>query len=118
MRLLSTFILISCLALACSNPKQEVTCSTIFKMIHAEVTSTNIDSFYTLRASNQDIIHLNAMDDDHFTVLNDTYQDELENSTDTFYFIGLQQDSIVIKAPFVIGADECHIYLIEGETSL
>jgi len=106
------FLLVGC------DLKQEEGCTDMFKMVNIEVTSTPIDSFYTLRASTGEVIHLRANDMESFPVLNDTYQDELENATDTFYFIGLQQDSIVIKSPFLIRADNCHIHLIEGKTNL
>lgn len=56
--------------------------------------------------------------DNYYTVLTDTYQKQMEGKTETFWFKGFVNDSLVINEPFVISADQCHISYVSGKTEV
>ncbi len=92
-----------------------------FRYITITVHGNVLDDFYTLRTSNGDTIRYAKNEipgDSIYIVLNDNYQQSLKNSSDTFVFRGLINDSVVVNEPFVIKADECHIEYMSGNTEV
>ncbi len=115
--------LIWLLPLLFSNCKNESStpCTMEFRYITITVHGNVLDDFYTLRTSNGDTIRYAKNEipgDSIYIVLNDNYQQSLKNSSDTFIFRGLINDSVVVNEPFVIKADECHIEYVSGKTEV
>jgi len=107
--ILSLFFLISC-----ENSQENSNCTDIFKTTYINIKGAELDSFYTLRLSNKDTIRIDRYREKEYPVLNDRYQDALANNKDSFHFVGLIKDSIVLIEPFVFNADHCHINYISG----
>ena len=98
---------------------KEIICSTIFTTLGVEISGQKLDTFYTVRVSNQDTIWNDFYDgDSYYPVLTDRYHGQLVNSQDSFQFYGFINDSLVVSEPYSIGGDDCHIYYISGKKSL
>lgn len=97
-----------------------VFCTEEFRFVTLEVNGGVPESFFTLRKSTGDTIRFEqqALFDNQYPVLDDSYQDELEGKTDEFEFVGFQGDSEVIREVFEIKADECHIEKVSGPTAV
>lgn len=95
---------------------EEITCSTISKTIEVKINGQELDSYYTIRISNQDTIRPqgNRTEENFYPILSDIYHINLINKKDSFHFVGLVNDSIIVVEPFLIGGDDCHIYLQSG----
>jgi hypothetical protein len=109
----SLFLLISC-----DNPKETGKCTEIFKTSYITIDGADLDDFYTLRLSNKDTIRTAHYEKKEYPVLTDRYQDALANNKDSFHFVGLIKDSIVLIEPFVFSADDCHINYISGSKTI
>ncbi|MFN8154844.1 MAG: hypothetical protein U0Y08_11180, partial [Bacteroidia bacterium] len=118
--LLIVFIGISLLLHSCRS-ETSAPCTMEYRYITITVTGGLLDDFYTLRVSTGDTIRYAKNElpgDSVYIVLGDNYQQALKNSTDTFNFRGLINDSVVVDEAFVINADECHIEYISGDTDV
>jgi hypothetical protein len=102
------------LLVSCDNLKEQSHCTDIFKTTYITIENLPLDVFYTLRVSNKDTIRADYQEGKEYPVLSDQYQDALKNSKDSFLFVGIIQDSIVLIEPFVFSADHCHINYISG----
>lgn len=98
--------------------KAEGNCTDIFKTTYITIKGLTLDDCYTLRISNKDTIREIIYDSNKYAVLNDRYRNALKNSTDSFHFVGLIKDSIVLIEPFIFNADNCHIHYVSGNTVL
>lgn len=119
------------MAAKCSKDKKQagncdgVMCTAMFAMVNITVTDSvgnivKLDDAYTLRLSNNSTIRTanNSTPDGSYTVLDDSYQKQLVNATDSFRFIGIKNGKQVVKETFVIGADCCHINKQSGKTEV
>jgi hypothetical protein len=78
-----------------------------------------LDEAYTINTKTSDTIrHEQNLGDMGYTVLDDSYQKHLVNTSSTFQFIGIKDGKQVVNAPFVISADCCHISKVSGETEI
>lgn len=115
----------------CSKDKKQssncdgVMCTAMFAMVNITVTDSvgntvKLDDAYTLRLSNNSTIRTanNSTPDGSYTVLDDSYQKQLVNATDSFRFIGIKNGKQVVKETFVISADCCHINKQSGKTEV
>ena len=95
---------------------EEIICSTISKTIAVKINGQQLDTYYTLRISDQDTIRQegNRTEENFYPILSDIYHINLINKKDSFHFVGLVNDSIVVLEPYIIGGDDCHIYLQSG----
>lgn len=117
------FVIFAYILSACNsafNPDEEIICNTMFVAIGVEIKGAKLDTFYTVRQSNKDTISDNfvGMMEGSYTLVSDRYLDELRNSQDTFHFIGIINDSVVVREPYIIGADACHIYKVSGKETI
>lgn len=105
---------------ASSQPQDDIICSTIFKSIVVGINGQQLDSYYTIRISDSDTIRNNdaSKEDSFYPVLTDAYHGKLINKKDSFHFVGLVNDSIIVEEPYVIGGDDCHIYLHSGPETI
>src|SRR5690625_4296604 len=111
------------LAIGCNKESShaDVICTEEFVFITLTVTGGQLDDFFTIRESTGDTIRndkLDVWDDEAYVILDDKYVEEMKNSTENFLFQGFVEDSLVIESPYKIGADECHIKLIDGKTEI
>lgn len=108
-----------CIFYACNQvvPEEEIICNTMFTFLTIEVQGAKLDTFYTVRQSNKDTIPDNFMggQEGHYTLISDRYLEQLRNNQDTFHFVGIVNDSVVVREPYVVGADACHIYFVSGK---
>jgi hypothetical protein len=83
------------------------------------VVGGTLDDFYTIRNSTADtLIFEGAPFQNSYTVLDDNYQQILENKQENFKFIGIKSGIKVIEENFVISADQCHISKVSGKNSV
>ncbi|CAA6826941.1 MAG: Unknown protein [uncultured Aureispira sp.] len=101
------------LLISCVNTHQN-NCTEIFKTTYISIENADLDDFYTLRTSTKDTFRCNYPEGNNYPVLNDQYQKKLVNNKDSFNFVGIINDSIVLVEPFVFSADDCHIHYISG----
>lgn len=91
-------------------------------MVTVQVTGDTLTDSYTVRNSNNDTIRYHQGDipasGTHFTILTDSYHEQIKNSIEEFTFYGLINDSIVIEEIYRIRANECHVFLEEGPTEI
>lgn len=109
-----------------TNPCDGAMCTAMFVMINTKVTDANghfvkLDDSYTQRAGNKDVYRPNQSNlivDSSYVVIDDGYLQKMQNQTDTFYFVGLKNGKEVVKEPFVISADCCHVNKQSGKTNI
>lgn len=92
-------------------------CTLEYRTVSIQVIGDTLDDYYTIRQTSGDTIRINNINsifENNYPVLDDNYQQHIENSTETFLFYGLINDSIVVREPFVIKADRCHIEYVSG----
>ena len=101
-----------------------IACTMMFAMVTVNVTDSagqavKLDDAYTISNITADTIrHEQNLHDMGYIVLDDSYQKYIVNTSATFQFIGVKDGKQVVNAPFVIGADCCHINKISGETEI
>jgi hypothetical protein len=107
------------------NNCHDVACTMIFGAVTIRVTDSDgkpviLNEAYTLReGSNEKITYTGTgIENGTYTVIDDSYQKNLVNSTATFYFTGIKDGKEVVKEKFVIGADCCHVSKKEGPESV
>lgn len=107
---LGIFFLVSCDAI---NPSA---CTLQFEIISIEVTGGTLDQTFTIQKDNNDTVLTNAQPftGSFYTVLDDSFQEELEGKQVEYRFVGLQQGSVVVDEDFVIEADVCHVQKVSG----
>lgn len=92
-----------------------------YRTISIHVIGDTLQYFYTIRQSTGDTIRYNNMNSVNpftYSVLEDSYQPNLANKTDSFIFYGIINNSIVVKEPFQIKADQCHIEYLSGKQEI
>lgn len=98
------------------DPMDPLICTDELITIGLEVRGGSLDSYYTLQTSIGDTLEVSTpvFQDSVYPVLNDQNQDLLLEGEEDFEFIGIQQDSVVIREPFVIKSDGCHVVKVSG----
>jgi hypothetical protein len=115
---------------SCEQKKQEAECSpnTICTMMFASVNTSvkdnngvlaDLDESYSVRKSNGEILRYDQEGGaGEFKILDDSYQKDLANKTDTFQFVGKKNGHIVVDELFVIKADCCHVSKVSGKSEI
>ena len=98
----------------------DIVCTEEFRTIGVTITGGVLDEFYTIRVSNADTIRHsdNQVFEGFYPVLDDSFHSEIMNSEETFDFVGLIGDQIVVDEEYVIAGDDCHISLVSGKTEI
>jgi len=135
MKLLSTLLLCAlCYIIltsgACAK-KQERTdcppntpCTMMFASVSVNITDekgepVTFSEIYTLRKSTGEILtYMHPAIEHSYIVVDDSYQKNLVNQTDTFQLIGKKDGEIIMNEPFVINADCCHINKLSGKSEI
>lgn len=112
-------VTVSCIFTSCSKdePEDPIFCTEEFRYITLEVEGDSLTFFYTIRMINNDTLfpENNApIYDNRYVVLSDQYSSLLKNKSEAFQFVGLVNDSIVLKLDYTIAADNCHIFKVSG----
>ena len=85
-------------------------CTEQFEIISVQVDGATLDKAYTLDA-NQDTVMVNngpfIGGDNFYVVLDDSFQERLENSSEKFTFMGYANDSLLVNEVYEIGAGGC-----------
>lgn len=115
-------IFASFILLAACKEDDGVVCTQEFKIITMEVNGGELDDYFTIREANNDTIRFQEFDEPSplfYTVLDDNFTFQLSNKpAENFTFIGIIDNAVVVEEIFVITADECHIQLVSGNTSV
>ena len=106
--------------LACEDILDPIVCTEEFRFVSLEVSGGELDGFFTIRKDTGDTIRFDqqALFDNNYPVLDDTFQETLEGNTEDFEFVGFQQDNEVVREIFEIKADKCHIEKVSGAVSV
>ncbi len=111
------FALIAFTIPSCRSENDDVMCTMEFRAVTITINGNQPDEYYTVRTSTNDTIRLNRDNingNNVYPVLDDNYQQQIQNSNENFTFIGKQNGLIMINEPFVIKADRCHIEYVSG----
>jgi len=90
-------------------------------MVTIKITDENnqpvtLTEAFTERPATKEIIRLaQDMQDGRYVVLDDSYRSNLENTADSFRFVGTINGQPVVSEMFIIGADCCHIQKHHGK---
>jgi len=96
----------------------QVICTQQFVIVSLEVTGPQLNDWFTIREFNKDTIRItNNVFMSRYPVLDDSWQSVLENHGETFTFYGIYNEQVVVKEPFFITADQCHIIKVSGVDS-
>lgn len=99
-------------------------CTEVYVSVSVHITDSLgndqlLDSAYITRVSTSEIIKSTpSVAGSYYLILEDSYRAKLQNSKDTFLFTGIKNGHVVVREPYVIKADCCHISLISGKTEV
>lgn len=95
-------------------------CTEEFRTVGFFVMGTSLDDSYTLRDSTGEKITFppNPWSSSYFFVVDDSFHPQLKFRSETFTFIGLKNGQEIVRQPFEIGGDACHIFKISGPDTL
>ncbi len=105
-------------SVACSKKDDGIACTEEFRSVTITVNGGVLDEYYTIRQSTGDTIRIadgGNIGQNICIVLNDSYQQAIENKTEDFLFKGFINDTLVVDELFKIKADECHIEYVSGK---
>ena len=106
------------ITLSCKR-KDDVACTSLFASVGIEIIGGTLDDYYTIRTSTGDTIRFaGGPFQNSYTVLDDNYQQILENKQEGFKFIGIKSGNKVVDENFIISADKCHISKVSGINSV
>jgi len=114
---------------ACQTTKKiacppDVICTRIFKSVIVKIVDTTtrpiqLDEAYTINVSTGETIHYeNTGEVGYYTVLDDSYQKKMPNSTLRFQFVGMKNGERLVQEDYRITADCCHIDKLGGRDSV
>jgi hypothetical protein len=113
MRKLLLFGCLLSLLVACD---RETFCDERWAEVNVQVNGPRLDQYFTIRNATGDTLRelMPEQSEGYYWVLDDRFQSLLEGREETFRFLGFISDSLVVEAPFKIGADKCHIFKVSG----
>lgn len=97
---------------------QPVMCTEQFEVIGVEITGQDVDQTFTLTGTDTLQNTTTSFSENTYTVIDDSNQGYLEGQEVEVVFHGYLDGSLVIKETYVVGADECHVYLVSGKTKI
>jgi hypothetical protein len=117
-RYLQLFVIIL-ISFSCKHNDKDTACTSMFASVSIEVNGGTLDNYYTIRSSTGDTIRItDGVFQNAYTVLNDNYQQMLEDKQETFKFVGVKSGIKVVDENFIISADKCHISKVSGVNSV
>ena len=118
MKLWLTYLAFGIVLLSCKKKDDDVACTMEFRMVQIRVIGAPLEDYYTIRESTGDTLRHDSFssgETEYYTVLDDNFQSVLKGKTETFRFVGIQNDLVVVNEPIVIRADACHIEYVSGK---
>lgn len=103
-----------------SSGDQLVICTEVFMTVSTRVVDKDdqdiqLDRVFTKDLTTGQIVPINDLNvEGYYTVLDDSYRHFLKGKERRFLFSGIKNGTTVFEEEFVIGADQCHIYKVEG----
>jgi hypothetical protein len=83
------------------------------------VNGDTLDDYYTIRVSTNDKLRsFYVFEDNKYWVLDDSWQDELKGTKETFVFKGIINNKVVVNETFIFRGGECHVEKIYGKTEV
>lgn len=117
--------------LTSSSCDEAIVCTLDFRSIVVSLRDTDanpiaLDSFQVfIKNSNEDITIETSADEMNgfreqgiYPIFNDSFRARYQNREETIIFNGMIDGQQVISREFIVGADCCHVGLIEGELSI
>lgn len=105
---------------------KNVNCTLEYRMITVHVADTNdsavvLDDHYTIRKSTGDTAtryngYIPA--DSWYTVVGDDQMKYIQNSQDSYRFVGIKNGAVVVDEEYIISADCCHISKVSGKSKV
>lgn len=101
-----------------------VMCTMMYAYVSSWVVDTAgspviFDEVYTLRYGNGERISLEQPQaPGGYTVLDDSYLRKLQNSKDSFTFVGIRQGKTLVQEGFWLSADCCHVKKVTGQDTI
>ncbi len=112
-------IAIILISYSCKHKEADIVCNSMFASVSIEVNGGTLDNYFTIRSSTGDTIRItDGVFQNVYTILNDNYQQMLENKQETFKFVGVKSGIKVVDENFIISADKCHILKVSGVNSV
>ncbi|HTN45434.1 MAG TPA: hypothetical protein VL098_03745 [Flavipsychrobacter sp.] len=103
----------------------KVACTMMFASVSITVKTSNgvsaeLDEVYTIRKSTSEILKYSQPGNTTgaYIVLDDSYQKELQNKQEEFYFVGKKNGKVMVEEPYVLSADCCHVSKVSGRDAL
>lgn len=100
-------------------------CTMMFASVSITVKTSNgipaeLDEVYTLRKSTSELLKYSQPGNatGTYTVLDDSYQKELQNKQEEFHFVGKKNGKVMVEEPYVLSADCCHVSKVSGNDEL
>jgi hypothetical protein len=118
------FIAVLSLSFGCSEKKDvpQVMCTEEYRIVSLKINGDTLTDFYTVRELTGETIRYNTNGVkpfmNYYPVLEDSYQYILVNSSERFTFRGFIGEKLVVDEPYLIGADFCHIYKLNGNDEI
>lgn len=99
----------------------DTACTMDFRTVVITVSGQNLNDVYTIRVDNEEKLTFdqgNALGNETYVVIDDSYVDKMKNQTLDFLFVGEVNGSVVVEEEFTIQADECHVEYVSGNTDV
>lgn len=116
------FIYMSCKNTGASRNCEEAICTMEFRSLNVQIKDNagnpvKFDEVFTLRVNTGERIRydINTNPDGSYTVLDDSYQKKLSQSTAEFRFVAIKAGKELVNELYVISADCCHISKVSGK---
>jgi hypothetical protein len=116
-----------CMSSSCHNHHgncEKVACTMVFASVSVYISNSTphpvkLDDAYTIRISTNEKIRYNLdPEGGHYTVLDDSYLEKLQNRTDGFRFIGIKDGHEVVNEMYELAADCCHVNRQSGKAEI
>jgi hypothetical protein len=98
----------------------DVICTEEFVVIGVKITGAAPDDFFTVRTANMDTIRFDGdfPVGNWYPVLDDSFQPQLQDQREEFYFVAVAANEVIINQRYEIGADKCHVIRYTGPSEI
>ena len=112
--------------MSCGNDDEcsgNLICTTEFRTVLLEVLNSDgtmvvFDDFTVTNLQTNETISLEWEPGDHYPIADDSMRGELPSAGNQLEFVGFINGQEVLRQIFLVGADCCHIVLLDGETTV
>lgn len=124
-------VFISCITMSissCEKDKgnkcpEDTMCTELFAMITANVVDKNnnpvyLTTYHTIYDGKEHIFLKSDLNDNNYTILDDSALDYIKNTTGEIVFEGYINGTKVVSETYLVGADCCHVFKTKGATTI